>query len=165
MELQYRWTKADLEAFCELQANKMLFDRRKGVLAGRIYFTACFLVLAAMINVHLIVLSIALLALAIMAAIYYPSFIKHRWIKQLQKAYSQNETLYQDRELIIGDDLITARTQGQETKLDRRSVKCFIQTESTFFLEFSNGMYVVIPKSAFRTVSNEREFVQMFSSS
>lgn len=163
MKLQYRWTKADLEAFCELQANKMYIERHKNVIVGRAYFTICFLILAAIVNTHLIVLSIAFLSLSIISGVKYPVFIKRRWAEQLRKTYSKDTTLYEDRELEITDDLVLARTPAQEIKLKRQAIKSFIQADSTFFLEFSNGMYVVVPKSAFGTASIEQKFVQMFS--
>ena len=162
MELQYRWTKADLEALCELQSNKMLIEQHRKILIGRVYFTTLFIILAVIVNIHLFALTIAIMVLAIISAVYYPTLIKNKWMRQLCKTYSNNKSLYGDRRLIVKETSIIAQTQDRETKLDRKSVENFIQTDSTFFLELEDGMYIVIPKTAFSTLANENKFAQIF---
>ncbi len=149
MKLEYTIQEEDYLAF-QLYAASQSPRITKKMVNGRIVITAGLALLG------LIMISVSAdktfgllyLILAVIAGVYYPRYIKWRYKKHylshIRESYKQRIGL--TVRLEFEGDTITARDKTGESKLQVSEVEVVQETPKHFFMRFTTGVSVIIPK-------------------
>lgn len=166
MELQYRWSKSDLEAYAEMLAEE-LWEQRKKILT---VIRWSFGIVLSLVAVFLFAMREWLWALLFLAgAVYYLFFMapvsKGNWKRKiLKKENASQAKIYCDRKAIFSENGMVLIAEDRTTDLPYASIAAVKDSESTWFLRLNRGDYALIPKSAFHSRDEEQAFLQFLNS-
>lgn len=168
MELQYRWSQADIDALADLVADQLWNEKRKNLRIMRWTFGILFGATAILL---LVVKEYALSAIFGIMAVYYMFFLlqsaRSNWRKTIlreQSKANKSEEKFGDRIATLSDTEISLVSKDRTTILPYTSIVALHAEDTTYFLRAKTGEYITIPKSAFHTNEEEQKFLQLINS-
>ncbi len=149
MKLEYTIEEEDYLAY-QLFTSSQSASIQKKKTNGHILITSALALLGlVMISVSADkTFGILYLILAVVSGIYYPKYFKWRYKKHylthIRESYKQRIGLVVTLEFL--EDTILAKDKTGESKLSLSEVELVKETSQHFFLQFTTGVSVIIPK-------------------
>ncbi|WP_196895983.1 YcxB family protein [Aureivirga marina] len=158
INIHFQLKESDFLAYQMYESSISKLQKRKRMIS-RYAITLVYIVFAlfSMMHYQKPVLVIAIVIVAFIWFLFYPTYSRYQYKNHFQKHIEAHfqKRINQDVEIQVNEEGIYTKDYSFEGKINKRQIKELIETKDHFFVRLTTELSLIIPK---RAVENKREF-------